>query len=164
MSTINQLREILELSIVSYKRNKAAVDKAVNNGSSTRTLRLKMQSLEESVNHLNSSHTSWVIKNKFDEASLAEETYSNQWLENIWNDVDELFDKANDIIENEEKGKEPKAMPPEQSLLIMQNQMASLQISITNGIDALTKETNVESINSASHDIYSGMIEEVSAE
>ena len=95
MSTINHLREILELSIVSYKRNKAAVDKAVNNGSSTRTLRLKMQSLEESVNHLNSSHTSRVIKNKFDEASLSEENYSNQWLENIWNDVDELFDKAN---------------------------------------------------------------------
>ena len=69
-----------------------------------------------------------------------------------------------DIIENEEKGRKTRAMPTEQSLLIMQNQMASLQISITNGIDALTKETNVESINSASHDIYSSMIEGVSAQ
>ena len=105
MSTINQLCEILELFIVSYKRNKATVEKAVNNGSSTRTLKLKMQSLDESVNHLNSSHTSWVIKTKFHEASLSEEKYSNQWLENIRNDVDELSDKANDNIENEEKGK-----------------------------------------------------------
>ena len=52
-----------------------------------------------------------------------------------------------DIIENEEKGRETRAMPTEQSLLIMQNQMVSLQISMTNEIDALTKETNVESIN-----------------
>ena len=36
---------------------------------------------------------------------------------------------VNDTIEIEEKGKEHKAMPPMQSLFIMQNQMAPLQIS-----------------------------------
>ena len=123
MSTINQLRDILELSIVSYKRNKSALEKAVSNESSIRTLKLKIQNLEESVNHLNSSHTSWVIKSKFDETTLAQETYSNQWLENIWNDVEELFDKANDITEIDVKANEPKAFPPEQSLVILQSQM-----------------------------------------
>ena len=121
MSTINQLRDILEFSIVSYKRNKSALQKAVSNESSIRTLKLKIQNLEESVNNLNSSHTSWVIKNKFDEITLAQETYSNQWLENIWNDVEELFDKANDIIEMDEKAEEPKALHPEQNLAVLQS-------------------------------------------
>ena len=164
MSTINQLRDILELSIVSYKRNKSALEKAVSNESSIRTLKLKIQNLEESVNHLNSSHTSWVIKSKFDETTLAQETYSNQWLENIWNDVEKLFDKANDIIEIDEKANEPKALPPGQSLVILQSQMDSLQININDEIDGLEKETDVDTLNSNSHDIYSSMIEEVNGQ
>ena len=163
MSTVNQLRDILELSIVSYKRNKGALDNAVQNKSSIRSLKSKMQNLEESVNHLNASHTSWVIKSKFDDDALAQETYSNQWLEKLWNDVDEILDKANDIIEQEEKANEPKSFLPEQSLLILQQQMNSLQISINDEIDALIKETNVEKLNESSHNIYSSMVEEVNA-
>ena len=62
-----------------------------------------------------------MIKSKFDKISLAQKTYSNQWIENIWNNVEELFDKANDIS---------LALPPEQSLVIPWSQLDSLQINI----------------------------------
>merc|ERR1712105_578225 len=39
--------------------------------------------------------------------------------------------------------------------------MDSLQINISNEIDALIKETNVDTLNTTSHNIYCGMVEKL---
>ena len=74
MTSAKSLKEALELSFTSYKRSKFALNKAVSNfndNSSTRTLSLKVTSLEESLDAVNACHTSWVSKTELTADELA---------------------------------------------------------------------------------------------
>ena len=83
--SIKILKDALEQSYTTFKRNKSALARATSNAStnensSTRTLTLKITSLEDSLNTLNACHTSWVLKAELAPDALAEEVYSNAWL------------------------------------------------------------------------------------
>ena len=90
MSTLNQLKDALDLSVVEYKRSKSALSKSLQNAPTTRSLKLKVKQLEDLLKELNAAHTSWVSKGKFDAPTLAAETYSNEWLEQVWEEVGRL--------------------------------------------------------------------------
>ena len=146
MSNVKSMKDTLELSYTTYKRNKSALSRALSNlgmNSSTRILTIKVNSLEESLNALNVSHTSWVSKAEFSSEELAAETYSNEWLETRWEEADELIDKAKAILAPEEVT-EPPTVSVNQKLVILEKQLDSLQLNITEETNALMVNTEVE--------------------
>ena len=86
MSTIKICKDALDQSYTTYKRDLAALTRAVEKSKdsvNTRILTTKLASLEESLSKLNANHTSWVSKAGFEPDALAAEAFSNQWLESI---------------------------------------------------------------------------------
>ena len=113
MSTIKICKDALDQSYTTYKRDLAALTRAVEKSKdsvNTRILTTKLASLEESLSKLSASHTSWVSKAGFEPAALAAEAFSNQWLESIWEQADELCDQANEIIHLAEEPSKPKIL------------------------------------------------------
>ena len=157
MSTINQLKEALELSVVEYKRCKSALSKSVANKSSPRTLKLKIKQLEDSLKDLNACHTSWVSKAKLDADALAAETHSNEWLREIWEEHDTLLDEANNVIENVEESANP-SLPTDKQLSLLQKKMVSMRLNIKNELDLLTTNTTIDTLDSSVHSSYSDML------
>ena len=166
MAQVKILKDTLEQSYTTFKRNKSALSRAVSNASdifhaSTRTLKLKIDALEDSLNNLNAAHTSWVSKTELSGEALSKETFSNEWLESQWAETDDLVDKANVIVLTVEDASKPPVLQVEQKTLILEEQMKSLQLSITNQVDILVQNTAGEAIPPASHAIYTGMTSDV---
>ena len=112
MST-NKCKDALEQSYTAYKKDFAALSRTVEtskDSANIRILKTKLASLEDSLNRLGSSHTSWVSKAGFEPAALALEAFSNQWLEGIWEQADELCDQAREILHLTEELNKPKTL------------------------------------------------------
>ena len=132
MSTVNQLKDALDQSVTNFKQKRVALDNCIKKKRNARSLKVKIQSLEDSLKDLNVAHTSWVSKGKFDAATLAAETYSSEWLSQTWDDVDELMDAANELIEGEEMLNTEQPLSKAQKLSLLRKQMETLQLGITN--------------------------------
>ena len=162
MAQVKILKDALVQSYTTFKRNKAALSRAVENANtrefaSMRSLKLKINALEESLNIVNASHTSWISKAEFPTEALAAEAYSNEWLEGLWEEVDNLCDKGNEIIHHIETASDPPSLQADQKTFILEEQMKSLQLSICNEIDILTSNTSVENLATPSHAVYTDM-------
>ena len=156
-----QHKEAVEQAVTSYKRKKAALDNCVTKKQNARSLKVKIQLLEDSLKDLNVAHTSWVSKGKFDAATLAAETYSSEWLSKTWDEVDELVDRANVLIEGEELLTAEQPLTKTQKLSLLRKQMETLQRDVTNELDSLSTNTAVEKLNTSTHAVYAGMLSKV---
>ena len=167
MSTIKSCKDALDQSYTAYKKDLAALTRTVEKSKDSvnaRILSTKLTVFEESLNRLGASHTSWVSKAGFEPAALAAEAFSNQWLEGIWEQADELCDEAREILHLAEDLSRPKTLSPEQQLLIASKQMDSLQANISDEIEVLWSNTDVEVISSPTHAIYTEMMNNVSVQ
>ena len=63
-----------------------------------RTLNAKKDALSDALKSLNSHHTAWVAKAGLSNEELAEERYSQTWLEAEWDVVDDLQNQADDEL------------------------------------------------------------------
>ena len=151
------LKDALEQSHTTYKRNIAALTRAIPTNNS-RTITLKLTLLEQSLETLNACHTTWVSKSEFDDDALTAEKFNNEWLEGIWQETDELSDEANVVIHADEMPTEAPTVSIATKLLILQKQMDSLQLNVTNDLDVLCSKTSVANLPSASHAIFTEMV------
>ena len=91
MTQVKLAKDALEQAITVYKCSKAVLTKTLETPTaSERALSGRMKKLDESLNELNSRHTTWVSKSELDEDALKLETYSKEWLEGIWTEVYDL--------------------------------------------------------------------------
>ena len=167
MSIIKSCKDALEQSYTAYKKDLAALRRTVEKSKdnvNSRILTTKLASLEESINRLGASHTSWVSKAGFEPADLAVEAFSNQWLEGIWEEADELCDQAREILHLSEELNKPKTLNLDQQLVIASKQMDSLQANIMDEIEVLLSNTDVEAISSPTHVIYTEMMNNVAVQ
>lgn len=163
MSQVKQLKELLESSYTTYKRHLTALSNSTQDGvtSSTRTIKSKIEAFESALDQLNSAHTSWVSKAELSEENLAAQIFSNQWLEQRWTEADTALDKANITLQTLEEGDMPPPLQHNQKVIILEQQMNSLKLSITNRIDSLVSLTE-ESITKEAHPTYTTMAVDIS--
>ena len=76
-NNIKALKDALEQSHTTYKRNISALTRAIPTNNS-RTITLKLTSLEQSLETLNACHTTWVSKSEFDDYALIAEKFNNE--------------------------------------------------------------------------------------
>ena len=111
MSQVKLLEDAVENANTAYKRCKSSLSRALPQQQqqpdqqqqpqvvcSTRSLKVKMKALDEAVSALNTAHTSWVSKAKLSTEDLAAHSFSSAWLENEWIQVDNLMDRAGDLV------------------------------------------------------------------
>ena len=163
MAQVKQLKDVLESSLTSYKRHLSGLSRAIKTTPvlNTRVLKSKIDLLDEALNTLNSAHTSWVSKVDLSAEDLSAQTFSNQWLEERWAEADTVLDEANIIVHAEEEKLAPPSLQHKQKLAVLEKQMRSLQVGIQNRIKTLLEQTSREAISSASHTVFSTMVEEV---
>ena len=162
MSQVKQLKDSLESSFTRYKRHLAALSRTVaDQVASTRTLKSKIDAFEGALDQLSNAHTSWVSKAELSEENLSAQIFSNQWLEERWTEADGVLDQANAMLQNLEDQDNPPPLQHNQKVIIIEEQMKSLQLSITNRIDSLVSLTE-ESITKEAHPTYSTMVADVS--
>ena len=157
------LKDSIEQCYRTFKRNKAALERAITS-KNARCVQLKLKVLEEAVDALNSAHTAWVLKAELDDAALAADKYSNSWLEKIWEEADLLHDKALGILEKDVVSTDPPVVPVNTKLSVLNKQMDSMKITITEDIDVLQTKTTVETLQSASHAVYTEMLSKVTSQ
>ena len=137
MSQAKALKETLENIHVLYNRHYSALERAANSTtSSVRNLQLKIDNFSEALDNLTTTHTTWKLKSEFSDEDLADQTYSAKWLEERWDEADDLLDKARDALHSAEQTHVTSSLQSEQVVLV--EQMKSLKVSITNRIDAAT--------------------------
>ena len=163
MAQVKQLKDVLESSFISYKRHLSGLSRAIKTTPvlNTRVLKSKIDLLDEALNTLNSAHTSWVSKVDLSAEDLSAQTFSNQWLEERWAEADTVLDEANILVHAEEEKLAPPSLQHKQKLAVLEKQMRSLQVGIQNRIKTLLEQTSREAIPSASHTVFSTMVEEV---
>ena len=162
MSQVKQLKDSLESSFTRYKRHLAALSRTVaDQVASTRTLKSKIDAFESALDQLSNAHTSWVSKAELSEENLSAQIFSNQWLEERWTEADGVLDQANAMLQNLEDQDNPPPLQHNQKVIIIEEQMKSLQLSITNRIDSLFSLTE-ESITKEAHPTYSTMVADIS--
>ena len=170
MSSAKAAKDELERSLTNYKQNKSALERLLTattttNNNNTKTISRKLTSFQNALSTLNNAHTSWVSRAGFDETALAAETYSEVWLEGIWNNSDDLCDRAENAIQLANATSEPPVLANEQHLTILQKKMSTLQANVTTELDALTSHTSVvETLNITSHKLYSDMLTSLSSQ
>ena len=150
MSQAKALKETLENIHVLYNRHYSALERAANSTtSSVRNLQLKIDNFSEALDNLTTTHTTWKLKSEFSDEDLADQTYSAKWLEERWDEADDLLDKACDALHSAEQTHATSSLQSEQVVLV--EQMTSLKVSITNRINAATREQSAETILASSH-------------
>ena len=94
MSSIDATRNDLENAVAAYSSCKSSIVKILISSAwvSQQTLNSHQEKLEDTLQNLNRSHTLWVSRSEFSAKQLAAEKYSQEWLENEW---DQCF-----LIEN----------------------------------------------------------------
>ena len=99
MTTQSKAKDALDAAIIDFNHVSKMLTNSLNSTSpSERTLTNKLNTLKESVTKLNSAHTFWVTKSGLDTAGLAAEVYSNTWLEEQWNNADDLEEKYDALL------------------------------------------------------------------
>ncbi len=160
MSSVKLLKETLDKSYTTYKRTNAALVRATSgtSASSPRNLQLKIEAFKAALDDLNAAHTSWFTKveTQQEEDANANHEFSTAWLEGKWAEADELLDKAIDVLPDTETTSETPI--PNQQFAILEQQMKSLQQSITIRIDTLVKEASQNNIPSTTRSMYSDML------
>ena len=101
MFSVKAAKDELGRSVTNYKQNKSALERLLtdNTNNNTKTISRKLTAFRNALSALNDSHTSWVSKAGFDDTALAAETYSEEWLQQVWNTSDNLCDRAEDAIQ-----------------------------------------------------------------
>ena len=165
MSQVKAMKDALDLAYTTVKQNKSSLKKAVEKANiSTRTLQTKLNTFKESIAELNAAHTSWVSKSEFSEEDLAQQTCSNAWLEAIWEEADDLIDKATEILDTAaDTFKEP-LLQTSQKVLILQDQMEALRVTITNKLNVIEKEVVSVSLSTASHSNCTKLLDDVNTQ
>ena len=140
------MKDALEKSYTTFKRNLSALTKAIEReSSSARNLKVKLDSLTEALDSLDAAHTMWKSKADLTEDQLAQETFSDDWLQERWDEADIQIDLANDKIHYaSEAARKPEVTT---ELLILQERLHSLQVSIKSKIDAVSKELEVDDLS-----------------
>ena len=94
MSSIDATRNDLENAVAAYSSCKSSIVKILMSSAwvSQQILNSHQEKLEDTLQNLNRSHTLWVLWSEFSAKQLAAEKYSQEWLENEW---DQCF-----LIEN----------------------------------------------------------------
>ena len=125
MSQVRLMKDALEKSYTTFKRNLSALTKAIEReSSSARNLKVKLDSLTEALDSLDAAHTMWKSKADLTEDQLAQETFSDDWLQERWDEADIQIDLANDkIYHASEAARKPEVTT---ELLILQERLHSL--------------------------------------
>ena len=164
MSSVKALKDELEQSVTKLKRSQLSLRRAITDykdGSSTRSLELKLSSFEKLVDDVGTYHTSWMSKAGLDEEQLSADPFSSKWLEGVWAESDEICDSAREIIHGNEVPTTQPMLSYEQQLLIVKKKMSSFQLSITKEIDTLNSNTVSAEISSVSGTVYTDMCDKV---
>ena len=101
MSIVKSCKDALEHFYTAYKKDLAALTGMVEKSKDNVNiwiLTTKLALLEKSRNRLGAKYTSWVSKAGFEPADLAVEVLSSQWVEGIWEQADELYNQAKEIL------------------------------------------------------------------
>ena len=126
-----------------------------------RSITNKIKSLADSLQEVNSCHTSWASKSGLNdtELSAADQKYRTSWLEGLWSDVDDLQEQVDTFLEK----LYPPTAPGAQELEIIKGQFESLKIDITSRFTVLLTKTNPENqaLTPSSLKVYEGLFTEV---
>ena len=152
-----QLKETLDASFTNYKRHYAALSRSVDEPTtSLRALKSKIETFENSLDHLNVAHTAWV--SKAEPENLKDQIYSSEWLEQRWLEADNTLDKAKDILLEREEMSKPRTLQPEQKAIILSEQMESLKSSIVNRTASLAEQVSSKTVSTSAHPILTNML------
>ena len=140
---VKTAKEALDQAITTYKFSKSVIKKSVvsNEVPNERTFRNKLKALEDALAALNTAHTSWVSKSGLTDEQLAQERYSETWLQNEWNEVTDIQEQ----VETKLSSLAAPAQSDKDKLLICTNQMQSLQLNIERKVDNLHNKTDPSS-------------------
>ena len=167
MSTqVKAAKDALDLAITNYKYHVAMVKRTLKSSSpNERSLSNKLQGLTEALASLNIAHTTWVSKSQSsssEEHPSEDSPYTSQWLESCWDEVDDLQTQVDCLLQENS----PSKPTGEQQLEILDQQLQSLQNSISTKLSKLLEKTTptssaVTSITPASHTILSNLLSSV---
>ena len=137
MAQVKAMKDALETSFTTFRQRLSALTKACNSTtSSIRTLETKLSSFTEALDKLNATHTAWKSKAALPVDDFAQEVYSDTWLQARWDEADTQIDIANDALHLAiETAKAPKVGL---ELIMLEERLKSLQLSICNKIDSIT--------------------------
>ena len=157
ISQVRLMKDALEKSYTTYKRNLSALCKATEReSSSARNLQLKLDSLVEALDNLNAAHTMWKVKADLSEDQLAEEVFSDNWLQERWDEADMQIDIANDkLYLAKETAEKPEVNT---TRLMLEERMKSLEISISSKLDVISKELAVADLSKFSVTGFADML------
>ena len=134
-------KDALDLAITNYKYHVAMVKRTLKSSSpNERSLSNKLQGLTEVLSSLNIAHTTWVSKSQSSssEEHLSEDSpYTSQWLESCWDEVDDLQTQVDCLLQENS----PSKPTGEQQLEILDQQLQSLQNSISTKLSKLLEKT-----------------------
>jgi hypothetical protein len=137
MAQVKAMKDALETSFTTFRQRLSALTKACNSTtSSIRTLETRLSSFTEALDELNAAHTAWKSKAALSVDDFAQEVYSDTWLQARWDEADTQIDIANDALHLAiETAKAPRVG---YELIMLEERLKSLQLSIGNKIDSIT--------------------------
>ena len=162
MSQAKAASDALDLAFTRYKQCKNLLEKALGaTPQNERSITNKMKSIADSLQEVNSCHTSWASKSGLNdtELSAADQKYRTSWLEGLWSDVNDLQEQVDTFLEK----LYPPTAPGAQELEIIKGQFESLKIDITSRFTVLLTKTNPENqaLTPSSLKVYEGLFTEV---
>ena len=162
MSHVKAAKDALDQAVTSFKCSKKMLSKTLAGQQSVieRSLQLQMQSLDDSLNALNSAHTLWVSKAELTPQQLGQEVLSTEWLEAEWDAVSELQIAYMDKLSICTATTAPPVQTNDQKLQVLQKQMETLQLDIQTRINKLMSRT-ANPITEAQRKVYEVLLSEV---
>ena len=136
MAQVKATKDALETSFTTFRQRLSALTKACSTTSSIHTLEAKLGLFTKALDKLNATHTAWKSKAALSVDDFAQEVYSDTWLQARWDEADTQIDIANDALHLAiETAKAPKVG---YELIMLEERLKSLQLSIGNKIDSIT--------------------------
>ena len=160
MSQVKLLKDAREVSYTTFRRNLAALTRAASSSTtSSPNLQRKLDHLTEALDNLNAAHTAWKSKAGLSATDLAEETFSDTWLQDRWEEADIQIDIATETLHRADEASKSPADSTER--LLLEERMKSLQLSITNKIEKVSDELNAANVSKLPVATLSSILNEV---
>ena len=143
MSHVKAAKDALDQTVTAFKCSKRALSKTVSSQQpvSERTLELQMQNLNNALSALNFAHTTWMSKAELTPEQLSAEVYNTGWLENEWDEVNDLQLKFMDKMSVCTANTTAPVQTNAQKLQVFEKQMETLQLDIKTRTDQLMSRT-----------------------
>ena len=162
MSQAKAALEGLDLAYNAFKQHVRLLQKVLDaTTKNERAITNKMSTLSSALQEINVLYITWSSKSGLSDEDLAStEKYNTAWLENVWEEVDNLQDKVDEYLETAHP---TPALPINHQLEATKGQFDSLTLDIDSRIEVLLSKTlpSAQTLNSASLDVYDGLFDEM---